>query len=289
MESLIQDIRYGIRMLAKKPGFTVVAVIALALGIGANTAIFSVVNKVLLNPLPYNEPDRLMMVWEENAKNGFPADTPAPANFISWREQNQVFEDMAALDGNSYSLTGTGEPEKVAGHRVSASLFPILGVDPSLGRVFSPEEDNPGANRVVIISDGLWKRRFGSDREILGKTLTLDGESYTVVGVMPPRFEFPNRESEIWIPMGFSAEEAASRGNHYLEVIGRARPGVTREQAQAEMSTIAARLQEQYPQTNTSIGAVVIPLHEQLVGDIRPALLVLLGAVGFVLLIACAN
>ncbi|HYP29038.1 MAG TPA: ABC transporter permease [Blastocatellia bacterium] len=289
MESLIQDIRYGIRLLAGKPGFTAVAAIALALGIGANTAIFSVVNKVLLNPLPYKDPDRIMMVWEENAKSGYPIDTPSPANFISWKEQNQVFEDMAAFDDATFSLTGGGEPEKITGDLVSASFFPILGVDPIFGRVFSPEEDVPGANRVVIISHGIWQRRFGSDREILGKTLTLDGQSYSVIGVMPPQFEFLGRGSELWVPIAFTQEEAAARGNHYLEVIARTRPGVTREQAQADMSLIAERLQQEFPLTNTSVGAVVIPLHEQIVGDIRPALLILMGAVGFVLLIACAN
>ena len=286
---LWQDLRYGLRTLRKSPGFTVVAVLALALGIGADSAIFSVVNTVLLRPLPYQDPDRLVMVWEDATKAGYPRNTPAPANYIDWREQNQVFEGMAAIANISFNLTGDGEPERIDGRRVSASLFPLLGVEPHLGRVFLPEEDQPGANRAVIMSYGLWQRRFGSDPDITGKQLTLNGESFTVVGVMPPHFQFPSREDELWIPIAFGPNESATRGGHYLEVIARLKHGVTLQQAQAEMNTIAARLQQQYPESNTDVGATVISLHEQLVGDIKPALLVLLGAVGFVLLIACAN
>ncbi|MDQ3803874.1 MAG: ABC transporter permease [Acidobacteriota bacterium] len=284
-----QDLRYGLRTLLKNPGFTAVAVIALALGIGANSAIFSVVNAVLLRPLPYRDPDRLVMVWEENTKAGYPRDTPAAANYIDWRDQNQVFEGMAAIADVSFNLTGAGEPERLDGRRVSASLFPLLGVEPHLGRAFLPEEDQPGANRVAVLSHGLWQRRFGADANIAGKPLTLNGESYEVVGVMPPHFQFPSREDELWVPIAFTPQEAASRGRHYLQVLARLKPGVTLGQAQAEMSTIAARLQQQYPEQNTNLGATVTPLHEHVVGDIRPALLVLLGAVGFVLLVACAN
>ncbi|HEY0004368.1 MAG TPA: ABC transporter permease [Pyrinomonadaceae bacterium] len=286
---LWQDLRYGLRMLVKSPGFTIVAVIALALGIGANSAIFSVVNTVLLRPLPYKDPDRLVMVWEDNTRHGYPRDTPAAANYIDWREQNQVFEGMAAVADLSINLTGVGEPERIEGCRVSASLFPLLGVEPQLGRAFLPEEDAPGGNRVVIMSHGLWQRRFGSDMKIIGQPLNLNGESYRVVGVMPPQFQFPRREIELWVPIAFTSQEAASRGKHYLEVIARTKTGITLQQAQAEMNTIAARLQQQYPEQNTDLGAVVTPLHEYFAGDIKPALLILLGAVGFVLLIACAN
>ncbi len=289
MGTLWQDARFGLRMLVKNPGFTVVAVLALGLGIGANTAIFSVVNAVLLRPLPYKDSERLVMVWEDNTKRGFPRDTPAPANFIDWREQNKVFEGMAAIAEQSFNLTGAGEPERIDGRRVSASLFPLLGVEPQLGRAFLPEEDSPSGSRVVILSYGLWQRRFGSDVNITGKPLTLNGESYTVVGVMPPDFQFPSRDDQLWVPIAFTSQGAANRGGHFLEVIARTKPGVTLQQAQAEMNTIAARLQQQYPEQNTDLGATVIPLHEQVVGDIKPALLVLLGAVGFVLLIACAN
>jgi putative ABC transport system permease protein len=289
MENLFQDLRYAVRMLFKNPGFTAVAVLTLALGIGANTAIFSVVNTVLLQPLPYKDPDRLMMVWEDDTKRGFPRDTPAAANYIDWRDQNQVFEGMAAIADASFNLTGVGEPERIDGRRVTANLFPLLGVEPGLGRAFTPEEDRPGAGRVVIISHGLWQRRFGSDANIIGSPISLNGESHTVVGVTPPQFQFPAREVELWVPMAFTEREAANRGNHYLEIVARTKPGVTVEQAQAEMTTIAARLEQQYPDQNTDLGAVVVPLHEHVAGDIKPALLILLGAVGFVLLIACAN
>jgi putative ABC transport system permease protein len=286
---LWQDLRYGLRTLVKNPGFTMVAVIALAIGIGANSAIFSVVNTVLLRPLPYKEPDRLVMVWEDNTRHGYPRDTPAVANYIDWRNQNQVFEGIAAIADLSFNLTGTGEPERLEGKRVSANLFPLLGVEPQLGRAFLPEEDQPGAGRVVILSHGLWQRRFGSDMKIVGKPLTLNGESFTVIGVMPPDFQFPRREVDLWVPIAFTSQEAASRGRHYLQVIGRLKPGITLQQAQAEMNTIAARLQQQYPDQNTDLGAAVTPLHEHVAGDIKPALLILLGAVGFVLLVACAN
>ncbi|HEV2842283.1 MAG TPA: ABC transporter permease [Chthoniobacterales bacterium] len=285
---LWQDLRYGLRMLVRNPGFTIVAVVALALGIGANSAIFSVVNTVLLKPLPYKNPDALVMVWDEQAHLGFPKDTPSPANFLDWREQNTVFEGMAAINERSFNLTGAGEPERLDGLRVSANLFSLLGVEPQLGRVFTAEEDKPGS-RVVILSHSMWQRRFGGDATIIGRALSLHGEPYTVVGVMPRAFQFPTPRVQLWVPIAFSAAEAAERGSHYLEVIARLKPGVKLQQARAEMSTIAARLEKQYPEQNTRIGSVVTPLHEEVVGNIRPALLVLLGAVGFVLLIACAN
>jgi putative ABC transport system permease protein len=285
----LQDLRYGLRMLWKNPGFTTVAVIALALGIGANSAIFSVVNTVLLRPLPYKEPERLVMVWEDDTKGGYPRDTPAAANYIDWRDQSKVFEGMAAMADQSFNLTGSGEPERIDGKRVSASLFPLLGVEPEVGRAFLPEEDQPGANQVVVLSHGLWQRRFGSDLSIIGKPLVLNGQSVTVVGVMPQDFQFPSREDEMWVPIAFTSQEAANRGRHYLKVIARTKPGITLEQAQAEMNTIAARLQQQYPDQNADLGVALVPLHEQVVGDIKPALLLLLGAVGFVLLVACAN
>jgi putative ABC transport system permease protein len=289
LETFWQDVRFGVKMLVKSPGFTIVAVIALALGIGANSAIFSVVNTVLLRPLPYKEPDRLVMVWEDATKNGYPRDTPAVANYLDWRNQNQVFEGMAAIADQSFNLTGIGEPERIDGRRVSANLFSLLGVEPRLGRAFLPEEDQPGSGHAVIISHGLWQRRFGSDMSIVGKPLSLNGETFTVVGVMPQGFQFPSREVELWVPAAFTQQEAGSRGRHYLQVIARMKPGVSLQQAQAEMTAIAARLQQQYPETNTDLGAAVTSLHEHVAGDIRPALLVLLGAVGFVLLIACAN
>jgi putative ABC transport system permease protein len=288
MGDILQDLRFGLRMLWKNPGFTIVAVLALALGIGANSAIFSVVNAVLLQPLPYKNPDALVMVWDDQTHLGFPKDTPSPANFLDWREQNTVFEGMAALAERSFNLTGVGEPERLDGRRVSANFFSLLGVEPQLGRGFTPEEDKPGI-RVVILGHAMWQRRFGGDPGVIGRAINLNGEVYTVVGVMPPNFQFPTGKDQLWVPIAFPADEAAYRGAHYLEVMARLKPGVTLQQAHAEMETIAARLEKQYPETNMRVGSVVTPLHEQVVGDIKPALLILLGAVGFVLLIACAN
>ena len=288
---MLNDLRFALRQLTKSPGFTLIAVCALALGIGANTAIFSVVNAVLLRPLPFKNPQQLVMVWENAAHLGFPKNTPSPANFLDWQKQSSVFAGMAAMIERSFNLTGVGEPERLDGRRVSANMFQMLGVPALLGRAFVPDDDRPGTH-VVLLSHSLWQRRFGSDPGVIGRALTLNGESYTVVGVMPPSVHLPgygNWKDQVWVPVAFPPEEAAQRGNHFLEVIARLKPGVTIQQAQAEMETIAARLSQQYPEYNTRIGAVVTPLREQVVGDIKPALLVLLGAVGFVLLIACAN
>jgi putative ABC transport system permease protein len=289
LADFLQDVRYAARMLWKNPGFTAVAVIALALGIGANTEIFSVVNTVLLRPLPYTDPEQLVMVWEDASRQGYPRDTPAAANFVDWRDQNSVFSGMAAMASAYLNLTGVGDPERLQGQLVSASLFPLLGVEPQLGRVFTAAEDQPGAPNVVLLSHRLWQRRFGGDPAIVGKTLSLSGQTYTVVGVMPARFQFPEKDVDLWVPIAFSAAAAANRNRHYLEVIARLKPGVTLPQAQSEMTTIGARLQQQYPQSNTDVGVAVTSLHEHVVGDIKPALLILLGAVGLVLLIACAN
>src|SRR5690349_9609650 len=245
---LTQDIRYALRMLAKNPAFTIVAVIALALGIGANTAIFSVVNAVLLRPLPFKNPEQLVMLWENAAHLGFPKDTPSPANFLDWQKQAQSFTGMAAMVERSFNLTGVGEPERLEGRRVSANLFDLLGVPALLGRTFVPDDDKPGTH-VVLMSYSLWQRRFGSDPAVVGRAVTLNGESYTVIGVMSPLVQLPgdNRKDQLWIPIAFPAEEVAQRGNHFLEVIARMKPGVTLKEAQAEMDTIAARLAQQYP------------------------------------------
>ena len=225
LETLWQDVRFGVRTLVKSPSFTVVAVVTLALGIGANSAIFSVVNTVLLRPLPYRDSDRLVQVWEKGTADAFPLNSVSAANFRDWYEQNHVFEGLAAVGRASFNLTGVGDPERVEGRRVSANLFRLLGVEPQLGRAFLPEEDAPGAGRVVILSDGLWRHRFNSDPGIVGKALTLNGQSYTVVGVMPQDFQFPSRQDEMWVPMAFTSQEAADRGNNTYEVIGRLKPG----------------------------------------------------------------
>ena len=288
---LWQDVRYGLRTLAKNRTFTCIAVIALALGIGANSAIFSVVDAVLLRPLPFKKPEQLVMIWENAAHLGFPKNTPSPANFLDWQKQASSFTGMAAMVERSFNLTGVGEPERLDGRRVSANLFDLLGVRAVLGRTFVSDDDRPGTH-VVLLSYSLWQRWFGSDPSVIGRALTLNGESYTVIGIMPRFVQSPgfaNRNDQLWVPIAFPPEEAAQRGDHFLEVIARMKPDIALKQAQAEMDTIAARLAQQYPAYNTRMGAVVVPLHEQVVGDIKPALLVLLGAVGFVLLIACAN
>src|SRR5438874_2674154 len=291
LADLAQDVRYGLHTLLKNPGFTVVAVSALALGIGANSAIFSVVNAVLLRPLPFKNPDQLVMVWENATHLGFPKNTPAPPNFLDWQRQNSVFTGMAAMVERSFNLTGVGEPERLDGRRVSANLFDVLAVPPLIGRTFVPDDDRLGTH-VVLLSYRLWQRRFGSDPSIIGRAVTLNGENYTVIGVMQRGVHLPgygNWNDELWVPINFTNEEITERGNHFLDVIARIKPGITLNQAQAEMETIAARLAKEYPRYNTQIGATVTLLHEEIVGDIKPALLVLLGAVGFVLVIACAN
>jgi putative ABC transport system permease protein len=288
-ETLWQDLRFCARLLLKDRGFTAVAVLTVALGVGANTAIFSVVNTILLHPLSYPNPDQLVMVWDSAVKLGLPKNDVAPANFLDWRAQNDVFTDMAAFGASAVSLTGRGDPERLEGTRVSAGLFPLLGVTPALGRVFAAAEDSFNATAVVVLSHSLWKRRFGGDPGLIGQSITLDDRPHMVIGVMPADFRFPDADQELWMPMAFEPAEAAGRGDHYLRVVARLKPGVTIGQAQTQMSAIAARLESQYPRTNTGQGVALVPLHEELVGDFRRPLLILLAVAGFVLMIACAN
>jgi putative ABC transport system permease protein len=291
MESFWQDLRFGLRQLLVKPGFTAIATLSLALGIGANTAIFSLVDAVLLRPLPFHDPDRLAIVWEDAAKIGFPRNTPAPANYADWKAQNQVFEDMAALNWRVYNLTDEGEPEKVEAQGVTANFFTLLGVKPELGRVFTQDEDKPDGNKVALLSYGLWRRRFGGDPGLIGKEILLDGQKHTVIGVAPPGFQFLSKETSLWVPMAFSPQELANRGGHYLTVVARMKPGVGLRQANADIAAIMQRINRDNPQSwsGFELGSIVVSLREQLAGDVRPALIVLLVAVGFVLLIACSN
>jgi putative ABC transport system permease protein len=291
MKTLSQDLRYGIRMLAQKPGFTVAAVLALALGIGANSAIFSVVNAVLLRSLPYKEPNHLIMVQSTKRQDSRRSGSASYLDFVDWKNQNQVFDDMAAFRDKGYTVTGADEPERIDGARVSAGFFPLLGVEAHLGRGFLPEDDKPKGERVVVISHGLWQRRFGGDPNIIGQSLTLDGNSHTVVGVLPAGFNFPINieKADVWSPLALDGQITEQRGAHYLKVIARLKPGVSLGAARAEMETIASRLEQQYPEENTDRVVALYSLYDQLVGSIRPALLVLLAAVGFVLLIACSN
>jgi putative ABC transport system permease protein len=290
MQTLLQDLRYGLRVLLNNPGFTLIAVITLALGIGANAAIFSVVNAVVLRPLPFRDADRLVALWESNPRNK--QNEVAAANFLDWREQNQVFEQLAALSYASSALTGGDEPERLQAAVVTPGFFSTLGTPPGLGRVFLPEEEKPGAAQVVVLSHGLWRRRFAADRNLIGKTITLNGIDRTVVGVMPPDFQLPfptNRQVDLWLPRIFTAGLSANRVAHFLYVIARLKPNVTTARAQSEMEAVARRLEQQYPNTNTNVSVRLNPLQEQIVGAVRRPLLILLGAVAFVLLIACAN
>ena len=289
METLFKDIRYGVRSLLKRPGFTAIAVITLALGIGANAAIFSVVDAVLLRALPFPNPDRLVMLWEDASFAGFPRNTPAPANFADWKTQNHVFEETAAFDERSFNLTGDGEPEKIEAYGVTANYFPMLGIKPALGRAFLPEEDKPEANKVVMLNYNLWQKRYGGERSVIGHEILLDGEKYTVIGVMPAGFQLLDSHVGLWVPIAFTTEELAQRGSHYLFVVARMKPGVTLLQANAEIRTIQQRIAHDHPDDAGQIGAYAMPLREQLAGDVRRPLLVLLVAVAFVLLIACAN
>ncbi|MCM3871000.1 MAG: ABC transporter permease [Pyrinomonadaceae bacterium] len=289
MDTLLKDLRYGLRSLLKNKAFTCIAVLTLALGIGANTAIFSLVNAVLLRELPFREPDRLVMVWEEASFAGFPRNTPAPANYADWKAQNQVFEDMATFDQRSFNLTGDGEPQKVQAYGVTANFFELLGIKPVLGRTILPEEDRPEANKVVMLSYRLWQGRYGGEQSVIGRELLLSGEKYTVVGVMPAGFQFMESYIGLWVPIAFTSETWAQRGSHYLTVLARMKPGVTLAHANADIQTIQQRIAHDYPDQAGRLGALVIPLRDQLAGDVRRPLLVLLVAVGFVLLIACAN
>ncbi|MFL6275566.1 MAG: ADOP family duplicated permease [Blastocatellia bacterium] len=293
METLLQDIRYGARVLVKHRGFTAVAVITLALGIGANTAIFSVVNDLLLRPLPFREADRLVMLWEVTPE-GRHQNTTSRANFLGWREQNTVFESMAAFSDQRVSLTGNGEPEEVALQLATPELFSVLGVEPALGRGFTEEDGREQAPNVAVLGYGIWRRRFGGDPQIVGQKIMLNTVPCTVIGVLPAHFEWHIRKrsgtgkpAEIWTILAMPKEGPALLGR-FLSTVARLKPGVTMAQAQAEMTTIAARL-EQDNRYNKGFTAEVVPLREQFVGNVRPALLILLGAVAFVLLIACAN
>ena len=283
IDTVLHDLRFGVRMLAKNPGFTAVAVITLALGIGANTAIFSVVNAVLLRTLPYKNADELVVILH------FGQGPVSPANFLDWRNQNHVFEPMGAAEYWTPNLTGVDRPEYLWALHVTSDIFPMLGVQPLLGREFLPEEDQRGREHEVVVSYRLWQRRFGGDAKIIGMPITLDGEKYTVIGVMPRDFKFAPfwaTKAELWAPLALT-DRGADRGANSLRVFARLKPGVTLEQARAEMATITGRLEKEYPGSNRDI--TVLPLKEKVVGNIRPALLLLLGAVGFVLLISCAN
>lgn len=291
MNGLTQDLRYALRQLRKSPGFTAVAIVTLALGIGANTAIFSVVNGVLLRPLAFKDPNQLVRLWHVPPAKSFPGISTfsvSAANYLDWQKQNHVFGDMSIYTMRGFTLIGGGQPEQVDASAVSSSFFTTFGVQPMLGRVFSAEEDSPGRANVVVLSYRFWQEHFGAKRDIINRDIQMDGQNYLVAGVMPASFRFPDF-AQMWTPIAWTGKERAVRGDHNYLVIARLRPGVGVRQAQAEMDTISSRLEQLYPEDDKGWGAVVVPLHADLVGDVRPALLVLLGAVAFILLIACVN
>jgi len=293
LETLIQDVTFGLRMLRKNPGFTLTAVMTLALGIGANTAIFSVVNAVLLRPLQYPNAERLVAVEELNEKGSRVQVTPA--NFLDWRKQSTVFEHLAAIFARTSNLSAGDESERIDLAMTSANFFQVFGVKPQLGRFFVPDEEKAGHNPVTVLSNGLWQHRFGGDQSVVGKNISLDGQTYTVVGVAPAGFQYPDK-TEAWIPlfqlvpmMSEQQDVERARGFGFLSAVGLLKPGVSVKEAHEEMTVITARLRQQYPDTNNKRSDRVVSLHTHLVGDSSAALLLLLGAVALVLLIACAN
>ena len=291
MRNLLQESRFGFRMILRNPAFAAVAIIVLALGIGANTAIFSVVNGVILRPLPYPESDQLVRIWHTPPQKNFPGMnrfSVSAANFVDWKYQNHSFENMAMYSFTHADMPGDGHPEVVRIARVTDGFFSVFEMKLQLGRLFTRDEDQTGRGHVLILSQPFWKSQFGADPNVIGRKVDFDGESYTIVGVAPASFLFPDW-AQVWAPMAWTDQEKAVRGEHHSVVVARLKNGVDLKQSQAEMDAISARLADQYPEDDKGWGAIVVPLHADMVGDVRPALLVLLGAVGFVLLIACAN
>ena len=287
MDTLAQDIRYGIRGLRRAPGFALIAILTLALGIGANTAIFSIIYAVLLRPLPYQKPGQLVRLYETEAAPGnYPFTGP---DFLDWKTQNHTFQDMTLISwAHSMNLSGSGEPDHVMGIPTESNFFSLLGARPLLGRTWAAAEDEPGHDHVLILSYGLWQSHFGGDQNILGRDVELNGEKYNVIGVMPAGFHFPS-EAQLWIPQDMDSKSLGQRGSHSFRAFGRLKPGVSLQQAQSEMSVIASRLEQQYPDSNYKVGASLVELHEDMVGESRMSLLMMLWAVALVLLIACAN
>ena len=297
MNTLLYDLRYGIRMLLKNPGFTFAALITLALGIASSTAIFSVIDGVLLHPLQYPDSEKIMVVLPTMRTTGAAGGAVAPANYIDWAAQNDVFTAMSASRGEQFSLSDSDRPERVRGTMTTSNMFPLFGVAPMIGRTLLPSDEQPGHNHVVVLSSELWARRYGSDRNIVGREISLNDEPHTVVGIMPPNYQ-PDGYGELWVPSAFgiptnsirpNVDPHPIRGSNYLDVYARLKPGVTLEKARAEMDAIGRRLEQQYSDDNKDVGIRVTPLHEDLVGGIRPVLLLLFAAVGFLLFIGCAN
>src|SRR5262245_52748293 len=288
MNNLWQDLRYSARILLKQPGFTLVAASTLALGIGATTALFGVVDSVLLRPLPYRDEARIVTLWQSNEKSRVEREETSPANFFDWRERLQSCEAVAAIEPFGHNLIGSGEPERFRSWLVTENFFEIMGTAALYGRTFLPEDYLAGRGNVVVLGYSLWQQRFGGDTQLVGQQLTMNGQPHTVIGVMPPEFQYPAGR-EIWAPRVQREFDRQIRGGTYIKVVGRLKASRTLDQARAELTTVAAQLAAEYPRTNANVGAVMVPLHEVIVGKVQRELLVLFGAVGFVLLIACAN
>ena len=287
MKTLLQDIRYGFRTLFQKPSFTIAAILALGLAIGSSSAMFSVVNAVILKPLNFDDSGNVVIIWESAPRLNFDTFTASPANFVDWRTQAKSFEYMAVYQRNQFTLTGVNDAaERVPGALVSSDYFNLVKTPAFLGRTLLPEEAAPGKDKVVVVSYGFWNRRLGADREVVGRKLMLNGEAYNIVGVMPERFMYPTN-TELWAPTDVNVNQG--RGGHYLVAIGRLKAGVTIENANTEMKKISADLSRAYPDSNDGWTTKVINLHDDIISDVRQSLYILLGAVGFVLLIACAN
>ncbi|HEU5232973.1 MAG TPA: ABC transporter permease, partial [Terriglobales bacterium] len=287
LDQVMQDFSYGVRGLRRAPGFAAVAILTLALGIGANTAIFSIIYAVLLRPLPYDKPGQLVRLYETEAAPGnYPFTGP---DFVDWKTQNHSFQDMTLISwAHSMNLSGHGEPDHVMGIPTESNFFSLLGARPLLGRTWAQGEDQPGHDHVLILSYGLWQSHFGGDSKIIGRDVELNGEKYNVIGVMPAGFHFPS-EAQLWIPMDMDSKGLGQRGSHSFRAFGRLKPGVSLQEAQSEMSVIASRLEQQYPDSNYKVGASLVELHENMVAESRSSLLMMLWAVALVLLIACAN
>ncbi|HEY7543388.1 MAG TPA: ABC transporter permease, partial [Blastocatellia bacterium] len=290
MNTLLEDLRFGLRMLAKKPGLTLIAIVTLALGIGANAAIFSVVNSVLLNPMPYREPQEIVRMFEKVERQAMSSERMevAPANFLDWQARSHSFSGIAAYGLGNLAMSGDGEAESLAGAFVTAKLFSVLGVKPILGRTFTVEEDKPENEYVALLGYGLWQSRFSGDQDIAGREVTLDGRTYTIIGVMPEGFQFP-KQTAIWTPLALNNNQVQMREARFLKIVARLRSDVSLAAARDEMDAIARSLADEYPQTNQNWGVNIVPLLEEEVGRVRQPLLLLLGIVALVLLIACAN
>src|SRR5258708_9594744 len=292
---ILSDLRYAFRTLSRAPAFALAVVVVLALGIGVNTAIFSIVNTVLLRPLPYDQSERLVRIFHVPPQSTFPGIrrfSVSPANFYDWRHDARLFDGMAIYGGRQFALASSSGAESVVAGAVGAGFFEVVGTPAALGRVFSPDQDAPGHGRVAILSDRFWRSHFGAARDVVGRTITLDATDYAIVGVMPARFSvlsWSPAARDIWVPIALTDKERAVRDNHNDAVVARLKPRVTIERAQAEMNAISQRLERDYPQEDTGWGATIVTLQELIVGNIRTTLLMLLGAVGLVLLIACAN